>query len=54
MDLGVVVESGEPRAPPDIVKALTLDRQGLSAMVRSLPGEPREAFLVVMAFWLGG
>jgi hypothetical protein len=54
MDLGIVVESGESRAPPDIVEALTLDRQGLSAAVRPPPDEPLKAFLVVKAFWLGG
>ena len=45
MDLGVVVESGEPRAPPDIIEALTLDCLGLSTAVWPPSSEPSRGFL---------
>ena len=45
MDLSVVMELGELRAPLDIVAALALDRQGLSTEDRPPPREPSQGFL---------
>ena len=45
MDLSVVMELGELRAPPDVVAALALDRQGLSTEARPPPREPSQGFL---------
>ena len=45
MDLSVVMELGDLRAPPDIVVALALDRQGLSTEDRPPPREPSQGFL---------